>query len=44
MTFDPQTVHITEAIAYGALAVLALMLVALLAVGIYRNKVKKTES
>ena len=29
MTFDPQTVHVTEAIAYGALALLALMLVAL---------------
>ena len=26
MTFDPQTVHITEAIAYGALAVLVLLL------------------
>lgn len=27
MTFDPQTVHITEAIAYGALVVLALLLI-----------------
>lgn len=38
MTFDPQTVHITEAIAYGALAVLALMLIALLAFSFYRKK------
>ena len=30
MTFDPQTVHITEAIAYGALAVLALLLIVFL--------------
>ena len=41
MTFDPQTVHITEAIAYGALAVLALMLVALLGVSIYRKRQNK---
>ena len=38
MTFDPQTVHITEAIAYAALALLALMLIALLAYSIYRNR------
>ena len=38
MTFDPQTVHITEAIAYGSLALLALMLVALLAFSLYRKK------
>ena len=38
MTFDPQTVHVTEAIAYGALALLGLMLVALLAVSLYRKK------
>ena len=30
MTFDPQTVHVTEAIAYGALAVLALLLIGFL--------------
>ena len=30
MTFDPQTVHVTEAIAYGALVVLALLLIAFL--------------
>ncbi len=29
MTFDPQTVHTTEAIAYGALALLALLLIGL---------------
>ena len=38
MTFDPQTVHITEAIAYTALALLALMLIALLAFSFYRKK------
>jgi uncharacterized membrane protein YfhO len=38
MTFDPQTVHITEAVAYGALALLALMLIALLGISIYRKK------
>ena len=38
MTFDPQTVHITEAVAYGALAVLALMLIALLGLSLYRKK------
>jgi len=38
MTFDPQTVHITEAVAYGALALLALMLIALLGIGLYRKK------
>ena len=38
MTFDPQTVHITEAIAYGALAALAVMLIALLGISIYRKK------
>lgn len=27
MTFDPQTVHTTEAIAYGALALLGLIIV-----------------
>jgi hypothetical protein len=30
MTFDPQTVHLTETIAYGALVVLALLLIGLL--------------
>jgi hypothetical protein len=43
MTFDPQTVHITEAIAYGALAVLALMLITLLGISIYRKR-KNTRS
>ena len=38
MTFDPQTVHITEAIAYTALVLLALMLIALLAYSFYRKK------
>ncbi len=38
MTFDPQTVHLTEAIAYGALAVLGLMVAALLAMGFYRRR------
>ena len=38
MTFDPQTVHITEAIAYTALALLVLMLIALLAFSFYRKK------
>ncbi|MBQ7462274.1 MAG: YfhO family protein [Bacteroidaceae bacterium] len=38
MAFDPQTVHITEAIAYAALALLALMLVALLAFSFYRKR------
>ena len=38
MTFDPQTVHITEAVAYAAWALLALMLVALLGISIYRKK------
>ena len=38
MTFDPQTVHITEAIAYTALALLALMLISLLGFSIYRKR------
>ena len=38
MTFDPQTVHITEAIAYGALAVLALLLIAFLFLSYPRPK------
>ena len=41
MTFDPQTVHITEAIAYSALAVLAVMLLALLGISIYRKRQKR---
>ena len=36
MTFDPQTVHITEAIAYGALAVLALLLIVFLFLSYHR--------
>ena len=38
MTFDPQTVHITETIAYSALALLAIMLVVLLGTAIYRGR------
>ena len=38
MTFDPQTVHITEAIAYASLAILALLLVALLVVRIRKTR------
>ena len=41
MTFDPQIVHITEAIAYGALAVLAVMLLALFGFSIYRKRQEK---
>ena len=44
MTFDPQTVHVTEAIAYTALALLALMLIATIAVSLYRSKRQKQES
>lgn len=36
-SFDPQTVHVTEAIAYGALVLLALMLVLLVGVSLYRK-------
>ena len=38
MTFDPQTVHVTEVIAYSALALLALILIALFAVNLYKRK------
>ena len=38
MLFDPQTVHVTEAIAYGALVLLALMFIAVIAISIYRRK------
>ena len=38
MTFDPQTVHVTEAIAYAALAVLALLLVVLLVVRVRKGR------
>ena len=38
MTFDPQTVHVTETIAYAALAVLALMFVVLLVVRIRKGR------
>ena len=41
MTFDPQTVHITEAIAYAALALLALILLSLLAYSYYRSRRKE---
>ena len=41
MTFDPQTVHVTETIAYVALAVLVLMLVALIGLSIYRKRQNK---
>ena len=37
MTFDPQTVHITEAIAYGALTILALLLVVFIAMAIKKK-------
>ena len=40
MTFDPQTVHVTETIAYAALALLALLLVGLLAFGLYKRRQK----
>ena len=36
-SFDPQTVHITETVAYGSLVLLALMLVLLLGIGVYRK-------
>ncbi len=38
LKFDPQTVHITEAIAYGALAILALCLLALIALSIRKSR------
>ena len=38
MTFDPQTVHVTEAIAYASLAILALLLVVLLVVRIRKTR------
>ena len=37
MTFDPQTVHLTEAIAYGALAILALLLIVFIALTIKKK-------
>ena len=40
MSFDPQTVHVTEAIAYGALVLLALMLIALITMRIRENRRK----
>ena len=40
MTFDPQTVHVTETIAYAALALLALLLVGLLVFSLYRRRQK----
>ena len=40
MTFDPQTVHVTETIAYAALALLALLLVGLLAFSLYKRRQK----
>ena len=38
MTFDPQTVHLTETIAYAALAILALLLVAFVVFSIKERK------
>ena len=38
MIFDPQTVHATEAIAYGALALLALILITLIVISIRRKR------
>ena len=38
MSFDPQTVHITETIAYASLAVLALMLVGLIVVRVRTSR------
>lgn len=38
MRFDPQTVHTTEAIAYTALALMALLLIALVAIEIKKKK------
>ena len=38
MSFDPQSVHLTETIAYCGLAVLALMLLALLVAGLRRRR------
>jgi hypothetical protein len=37
MTFDPQTVHITETIAYTALAILALLLIGFIALAIKKR-------
>ena len=38
MTFDPQTVHVTETIAYTALAILALLLIGFIALAIKKRK------
>jgi len=38
MTFDPKTVHVTETIAYSALALLGLMFVGLLGCSLYRHR------
>ena len=38
MTFDPQTVHITETIAYTALAILVLLLIGFIALAIKKRK------
>ena len=38
MTFDPQTVHTTEAIAYGALALLALIILSKIITLIFKKK------
>ena len=43
MTFDPQTVHVTETIAYCALAVLAVLLIAFLYISYLRPRRAKAE-
>ena len=44
MTFDPQTVHVTEAIAYGALVVLAVLLIVFLFIAYPRPLPKGREN
>lgn len=40
MTFDPQTVHTTEAIAYSALAILAAIMMLMIGLGIWNSRRK----
>ncbi|MBQ3958254.1 MAG: hypothetical protein II681_05295 [Bacteroidaceae bacterium] len=44
LTFDPQTVHTTEAIAYVALCVLAVLTLAAIAVALWRRKKQRTDA